>query len=208
RVGMTSFTHFKGWERFKNEYGVLENNDTKGLFINVRAGTKHLAIRNNVVRKDNFWGIQLENIEKGVDHVRKTEDVRIERNTVVSMGTDGTFLRMHGNAKDVVVKNNLYVAPNLKLDGSEAYAVHVTGSMNSFREISGNVWPALGGSAKQDGLNYVGPEPVNAGGFQNGTEWERLAQVKNDLYQNVKLDKTYQAKIGTAKVGSSLQKAA
>jgi hypothetical protein len=209
RVGMTNHTQFKGWENFRNEFGVIENNHTSRLYINVRPGTKHVVIRNNVVRKDDLWGINVENIEKGSDHVRKTEDVRIERNTVVSMGRTGSFLRMHGAAKDIVVTDNLYVAPNLKLDGGgSTFAVHATGGMNSFRQISGNVWPDLPGTPRQDGLNYYGSEPISSAGFQNKDEWERLPQVWNDTYQNVTLTDTYQVKIGAAKVGASLQKAA
>ncbi|MDB5295974.1 MAG: hypothetical protein JWO31_1957 [Phycisphaerales bacterium] len=209
RVGLASYNAFAGWQKFKCENGVVENNQTNKVYFNVRAGTKHLAIRNNVVQVNDYWGILLENLDGGYDGVRRTEDVRIERNTVVTTSATGSFLRVHGNATGVVVKNNLYVAPNLKLNGAgAASAINLTGDMSTFKEISGNVWPDLATSGKQDGINYAGDEVVAASDFMDEDEWEALPQVWGDTYKNVKLSGSYQMTVGTKKVGASLSKAA
>jgi PKD repeat protein len=212
RVGLQDVDKhiFPDWASWKTENGVVENNVTQRVFINVRPGTKHLAIRNNVVRIDDNWGIQLENIEAGYDQVRKTDDVRITNNTIVSMGTSGSFLRMHGHATNITLTNNLFIAPNLKLDGSDGFAVDVTDKdLSAFKTIQQNVWPSLAGTSRQDGVNYVGGENLAAGGFKSPIEWENLPQVKGDIYRNVAPNNDgYEIRIGGFRAGSSLQKAA
>jgi hypothetical protein len=169
----------------------------------------HLAIRNNVVQIDNNWAIQLENIEPGYDHVRKTDDVRITSNTVISMGTRGSFLRLHGHATNITLTNNLHIAPNLELDGSGAFAVDVTDKdLSAFTEISHNVWPALQTSNRQDGVNYVGGDGLQPWGYKNTQEWELYPQVKGDIYRNVAVGTGFGTRVGGFRAGSSLQKAA
>ena len=202
---------FPNWAAAKTEYGVIENNVTEKVYINIRPGTDHLAIRNNVVNIDDFFALQLECIEAGYDHVRKTEDVRIERNTVISMGSTGKFLRVHGKATGIVVKNNLYVAPHLDLDGSgrtAAMSISAASDLSGFTEISGNIWPDIDGTSKQDGLHYIGPDLPTRTGYKDADAWEALPQVKNDAYRNVTLGNGYQVRVGAVTAGSSIAKAA
>jgi hypothetical protein len=212
RVGLQNVIKekFPNWATWKTENGVLENNVTDRVFINVRPGTKHLAIRNNVVKIDDWFAIQLECIESGYDQFRKTDDVRIDHNTVVSLGTTGSFLRLHGHATNVTLTNNLYVAPNLTPTGAgTTFAVYVTDKdLGGFAKISGNVWPAVAGTAKQDGLNYVAGGPLSAGGFKTKTEWEDLPQVVGDAYYDASVTGAYQIVLGGKSAGSSVQKAA
>jgi PKD repeat protein len=212
RVGLQDVDKhiFPDWAKWKTENGVVENNIVKNVYINVRPGTHHLAIRNNVVQMDNSWGIQLENIEAGYDQVRKTDDVRITNNTVINNATSGSLLRLHGHATNITLTNNLFIAPHLKLDGSDAFGVDVTDhDLSAFKVISQNIWPSLNTTSKQDGLNYIGSEGVSAWGFKSANEWESLPQVKGDIYRNVALSTNgYSTRVGGFRAGSTLQKAA
>ena len=89
---------------------MLENNRIENVFINVRPGTKHLAIRNNVVKVDGLQAIQLETVQ-GIFTDLVMDDIRIDHNTAINMSTVGSFLRVDGHASNIVLDNNLYVGP-------------------------------------------------------------------------------------------------
>ncbi len=108
------------------------------------------------------------------------------------------------------MKNNLYVAPHLNLDGSgrtAAIQVSGVGDLSTFTEISGNVWPDLEATSKQSGLNFVGSDLTTRTGYKDADDWENYAQVKNDAYRNVTLNGGYVVKVGTTTAGSTLKAA-
>ncbi len=213
RVGLQDVDKatFPDWAKWKNEFGVLENNVTDKIWVNIRPGVKHLAVRNNVIKVDDWWAISVEAIEPGYDQVRKTEDVRVERNTVINQGTTGSFLWLHGTAKAVRVVNNLFVAPNLRADGTgHAFGIQVTAAdLSSFSTIDGNVWPDVALSGSQDGLHYVGNGVAVTSGFKSEVEWDKLKQVGNDAYKTVSTSGgTFQVSVGSLRAGATVQKAA
>jgi hypothetical protein len=173
------------WKKEITHWGVMENNVTQRLFINVRAGVQHLAIRNNVIRVDD-WAPVLDNnailvqaTADGFDHVRKTDDVRITSNTVINNDKgDGNFLRVNGgpNQGGVVVND-----PGRGL--------------SAFRTISQNVWPQTSSA-----LNYVAGT-----GYVSAGKWDAYSQVSGDVYRDATVGNgDYDVTVGSLVAGSSL----
>ncbi len=208
RVGMRELDLNPAWAAEGTNWGVVENNHTEKVFINIRPGTKHLAVRNNVVKVDGLDAILIETCKPGF--TEKTDDIRLESNTAVNMGQAGSFLRVNGHATNVEVNNNLYVAPHLAATGGgSAGAVYVADAdLSGFREIAHNVWPSTALTRNQGGLNYVWSSWGDTRGYRTPQQWESFSQVHDDAYQGVDPD-VYQVTLTNGvTAGSSLKLAA
>jgi len=196
------------WSTDMTHWGVMENNVTERLFINLRPGVQHIAIRNNVIRVDDWApvldnnAILVETIAPGFDRVRKTDDVRIEYNTVINNDDrDGNFMRVNGHATNLIVSHNLYVAPRINGGTGQGGLVvnDASGGLSSFRSIAQNVWPQT-----STALNYVA-----GAGFVSASKWESYGQVSGDVYRDVTVGNgNYAATVGSVRAGSSLTAAA
>jgi hypothetical protein len=184
------------WESIKCEWGVIQDNRLDELFFNVRLGTYHVVFRNNVIRNvTEDWSIIIACEKQGYDQVRKAADIRIAHNTVIHQGEKGMFLFVQGTPVDLVVQQNVFIAPNLKPGGSNA-GIYATRSLDGFARIEGNIFPT-----GQGGMHRV-----------NGTQterpaWQGHAKVKAERYgivpvdqdDNVPLQSNAGAKLGSDK---------
>jgi hypothetical protein len=176
---------YPNWASIKCTWGVVQNNRLDNIFINVRLGTEHLMLRNNFIHlkgnEEGDWGFFLACDKPGYDTVRKIIDVRIEHNTVLNDGNIGQFLVVQAQESEPVgltLKENLFVAPNLRRSGDRGWSVFLFDKDTSgFKEIEGNVWPA--GPAALHHWNKVDHTP---------DEWARQPMVSHERYLDVALD--------------------
>lgn len=176
---------YKNWASIKCTWGVVQNNRLDNIFINVRLGTEHVVYRNNYIHqkgdKEGDWAFFLACDKEGFDSVRKIDDVRIEHNTAVNDGKIGQFLVVQAQESQpigLILRNNLFVAPNLRRGGDRGWSVFLfEKEVAGFKEISGNVWPA--GPAALHHWNKADHSPE---------EWAQLPMVSHERYENVVLD--------------------
>lgn len=181
------------WADMKCRFGVVEGNRLENVFVNVRLGTEHLAVRNNAIAYDNGEAILIECVKPGYDHVRRVVDLTIERNTATNAAARGKFLKVSGRAAGIRLKNNLYVAPNLKCESVHAAAVDVRDKdLSGFTEIDGNVWPATAGPPHRVAEQGVAP-----------AAWNNAPQVGADRCADASSDRSAGAKIDFGTVGAS-----
>jgi hypothetical protein len=185
-------------------WGVFEDNTLYDSTMTISHGAIHTAVRGNVIHREGsspaIW-IDGYNGTYG----RGVEDVYVSNNTAINESTSGYFMRLGGNAKDITVTNNLYVAPNLKPGSYSSAAMNIScASLSSFRLISGNVWPdALTSSG---GANFIGT--YGSDSYVTRSEWEAYTQVKGDVFRDVTLATTFGATVGGLVAGSPLARAA
>jgi PKD repeat protein len=73
-------------------YTVIENNILDESQVNVRHGTEHAAIRNNVIMRDNANAIDV--VGWSDQYARGTKDIYIVNNTAINNATGGKFLKV------------------------------------------------------------------------------------------------------------------
>ncbi|HEX8521002.1 MAG TPA: PKD domain-containing protein [Tepidisphaeraceae bacterium] len=162
---------------------VLEYNQINSD-VQILHGAEHIMCDNNVV-----WGETNFRVDGwNSAYNRGVIDLNIINNTGINSGDHGNFLLLNGEATDVTVTNNLYVAPNLVTGQWGAAPVYVTDNdLSSFRVIKDNVWPAVNAITwAEGGSNFIGTSMV-AGGYRTPAEWESWSQVEHDQFQNVGL---------------------
>ncbi|HZL37660.1 MAG TPA: PKD domain-containing protein [Tepidisphaeraceae bacterium] len=187
RVGLPQGAdpQYTGW-------GVVEGNETYKFWFNIRPGVEHLAIRDNVINYDSGAAIVLET-QYSDPNRNPIDDITIDHNTAISTDGIGKFLELDGPATNISLTNNLYIAPNLVWEGEECGAVFVAGTnLDSFSQISNNIWPKMPATSQQPGDNYLYPEYGQVPkGFETAAQWAALPQVHNDQYANPASADTY-----------------
>jgi hypothetical protein len=176
---------YPNWASIKCSWGVVQNNRLDNIFINVRLGTEHVVFRNNYIHvkgdEEGDWGFFLACDKPGYDSVRKIADVRIEHNTVVNDGNIGQFLVVQANESQPIgltLKNNLFVAPNLRRSLGRGWSVFLfEKDLSGFSDVEGNVWPA--GPAALHHWNKADHTP---------DEWAQQPMVSHERYEDVVLD--------------------
>jgi hypothetical protein len=185
---------------------VIEGNRINSMII-VKHGSEHIMLRDNVINVDTRMAIEVDGY--GARWDRSTEDVYILNNTVTHTGDEGNFLKVWRDAGGLTVSGNLYFAPNMEMGSHKTAVVKVSDNdLDSFREVSGNVWP---GSDDGQGANctmfFVGTD-LSTGEDLTPAEWLADAEIAGDLFQNVTLGDRYCVTIGGVTAGSSLRRAA
>jgi len=186
---------------------VIEDNNLTDTQIYIKSGSHHVIADNNVIKFDNDKAIVVDGHDA---QDRSVNDVTIINNTAVNMGTKGNFLSLKGAATNVVMKDNLFIAPNLVVGAYGTADVYAnTTDLSSFSEIDGNVWAIPGTITKwaNSGINYVGTTYTSEG-HETSTDWNALPQVGTDTFENVSLTDSYQIMLGGAKVGAAMALAA
>jgi hypothetical protein len=196
------------YKTVRTQWVVFEDNHLYNTGIGIVHGAEHVMIRNNVVERNGGVAFSVEGYDSAYE--RTASDVQIIGNTATNNSTQGNFLKTWAGNKYLVVKNNVYVAPNLQTGAYNTAAMYVlAGNLNGFSEISGNIWPTVNALAYANGgTHYLWASWSNSEGYKDGKEWEAYSQVQNDVYQNVTLKNTYTASVGGVTAGSSLDKAA
>lgn len=187
------------------DWCVIADNQLTDTMVYVQSGTHHAMIEGNVITNSAKQAF----VFSGVDSQgRMSQDITLLNNTAIDTGTQGNFLRVWGHVDGIVMKNNLWVAPNIAPGGYSTAAVYLNeANLSSFTQISGNVWPAptsTGGYA-QGGMMYVST-PGN--GYVTPAQWNAFSQVQGDTFQNVALGDTYQISLNSLLAGSPLKMAA
>jgi PKD repeat protein len=171
-------------------YVVAEGNTMTGLTL-LETGAEHLMLRNNIFKRDGDAAIEVEAYSS--TYGRGVVDCTIVNNTAINNSTAGNFVRVDGNVAGISLVNNLYLAKNLVTGGSGSAPVLVYDTdLSSFRTITNNVWcvPSISDYA-QGGINYVWSYWSNASGYKTPAEWESLAQVGKDYYEDPSYGSNY-----------------
>jgi hypothetical protein len=133
-------------ERIK--YVVVERNHAAGGYAQVGDGAEHVSFRNNILHFDdnNVFNLQGYNTTLDADNQaynRNGVDIRVENNTLLNNGTQNFGMIFGGGNSAVIVRNNLFVAPNFTSAVVSSGATRVFQSdLTGFREFSSNVWNA------------------------------------------------------------------
>jgi PKD repeat protein len=157
------------------DWAVVENNKLTGTSIVAYPGAHHIAIRDNVIENDGAAAIQLQGPDK---YGRANGDFHILHNLAINNATGGSFLRIWGRVDGIELKDNVFIAPQLKMGPNGSAAVNtVQTDLSSFTIISHNTWPAAAEGACIVNNHTLGHD-----------EWESQPQVKEDHFAEAKVD--------------------
>jgi PKD repeat protein len=160
------------------EWVVIDGNTVTDTSILAYAGSHHIMIRNNMIRKDKDASIT---ISAPDTFGRISGDFTIINNIAVNNSDAGSFLRVWGKTNGIVLKENSFAAPNLKYGLHGSAAVNVSeDNLSSFLEIAGNTWPA-------DGCFIVGH---GADSLRNAEAWGQMKPVQGDTFKDLPIDPT------------------
>jgi hypothetical protein len=165
-------------------WSVLEGNIFNSQVLLLH-GSEHNMLRNNVIKADNCWGIELEAYDS--TYGRGVVDTTIVNNTGVNKGSTGNFLRVLGESSGINLINNLYIAPKLVVGDTSSGGVLVfDNDLSSFNKITGNVWPVPTATKyAEGGYMYVWPTWSNSSGYKTPTEWNNYGVVIEDKFSDV-----------------------
>ena len=195
---------------------VIENNRLDDVGIRVQAGSHHIMVRNNVIERyeSTRHGSAIHLCGPDRDN-RIIDDVWVLNNTAIERRPSGQFLILEGPAADrgVTVRNNLWVNANFNSGSNGSAAMHLkVSNLDSFREISGNVWATprtINSWVGNDGSHYFAPERRARGTYVTAQTWNDFDEVGTDFFTNdVRLRDVYQFRIDGVTAGSSLRIAA
>jgi hypothetical protein len=186
------------------DWSVIEDNQLTDTFIYVQSGTHDSMIANNVIDVGTYGAaIQIDGVDS---QGRESTDITIVNNTAIDGGTAGNFLHVLGQASDIVMKNNLFIAPNLKEgeDGSAPVRVDWV-DLSDFTLISDNIWPDPNtvGTYAGGGINLVGTAYFTPY-FQTAAEWDANSNVQGDVFQTLTLGDSYQMTAQGVTAGADL----
>jgi hypothetical protein len=167
------------------EYVVYEDNVGDTMF-EVEHGTRHGRFESNTIRADDASAIRLDGFDRG--YQRGVVDFHILDNLALNQGPTGRFLSVEGDAAELVLVGNVYVAPNLKPGSHVTAAVEVRASdLSAFTRIGGNTWPDTrqrNSNFAGDGVFYIGTwdDPK---GYKTVEWWKAQRQVAGDVVKDV-----------------------
>jgi hypothetical protein len=124
------------------DWSVIESNTLNHTSVLAYPGSHHVMIRNNIFRGDNSKAIELQAPD---EDGRINGDIHILNNSAINNGTGGIFLKVWGHTNGIELKNNLFVAPNLKPGVNGAAIINLAeADLSSFSAIGHNLWPDFG----------------------------------------------------------------
>ena len=169
-------------------WAVVEDNVITEDPIEVAHGAEHVMIRNNLLKVNGDQSIEVDGYNTA--YHRGVIDVSVLNNTAYNASTIGRFIWFSGKADGVNLQNNLYVAPNLTTGAYHTAGVFInTDDLSGFNTIDHNVWPDPKTLEwAQGGINWVGGAGTGQEGYLTPAEWDALRAVKNDTFENAKVD--------------------
>ncbi len=174
------------------DWAVIESNTLTNTSVVAYPGAHHVMIRNNIIRNDTNQAIILQAPDKDG---RMNSDFHILNNTAIDNGTTGAFLKVWGHVDGIEMKNNLLIAPNLKVGTSGAAAVNIAEpDLSSFTAIGHNVWPIFSGG-EPGGEFLLNNHPISL------ATWLGFANVQADVAASVAVDEKFAPPIGSAADG-------
>jgi len=125
---------------------VVEDNLLTGAGIYILAGTSHVAVRGNQVRRDGAPAIYADGYD--TFYQRDVEDLAVTNNAAMNASTIGDFLQINGPVPDgyggpgLILNNNFYNAPNLVGGpyGTAVLYLNIPSLASTFRSLSNNIW--------------------------------------------------------------------
>jgi PKD repeat protein len=179
----------------------IEDNQLTNTYIYVQTGTHGAMIDNNVITRAGVEDIEVDGEDS---QGRVSMNVTIVNNTGIDTSSQGKFLYVAGYAQNITLKNNLWVAPQLQVGDYGAAPVYIAGNnLSDFTSISGNIWPVP--ESASPGVNGI--NDVN-GDYLTAQQWDAQSKVGTDVFENLDLANTFQAKIAGQIAGAALKVAA
>jgi PKD repeat protein len=170
------------------DWSVIESNTLSNTFLVAYSGAHHVMMRNNIIRNDSSPAIVLQAPD---DDGRVNSDIRILNNTAIDTGTTGGFMKVWGHVDGIELKNNLLIAPNLKVGVNGAAVINLAeGNLSSFTAIGHNLWPVYGGG--EQGVEFMANKQT-----LTLANWLSFAQVRADATGSVTLDDKNAPPIGS-----------
>ena len=170
-------------------YAVVEGNTVSGAPVEINHGSDHTMIRNNLLNVDGDQAVEVDAYNG--QFRRGVTDITIANNTAVNTNDKGRFVWFGGSPNGAKLVNNVYIADRLVVGAYGSAPVYVNAdNLNGIDEVSHNVWPVPTILRyAQGGINYVGYN-AGAAGFQTPAEWEALARVGNETFDNTATEST------------------
>ncbi|MEL7237921.1 MAG: PKD domain-containing protein, partial [Planctomycetota bacterium] len=173
--------------RFK--YAIFEGNESRDGHYQIEHGSQHVSIRSNVLHQTEPLAFKLEGYD--YSYGRGVRDVRIVNNTIINQETTGRMFLADAGQQEIVLSNNLYVAPNLYTGPYLTSILWIAASdLSGFSEINNNVWADASADPWADGIVYVGTG-TSPDGFRDENEWLNYGRVRNDVFSDVNVDSSY-----------------
>ena len=109
---------------------------------------------------------------------RAVLDLRIKNNIATTYDDKGRFLKLESTGSKIVLENNVFIAPNIKVGEYGSAPVYIDGDLSSFSRIHNNTWPDP--SVKvSGGINYF------AGNYVAPSKWNSYPQVGTDRFLRI-----------------------
>jgi hypothetical protein len=163
-------------------WAVLDGNRLDGDAYKVFHGAKHVILRNNVCRRDD--GTAFDVLGFSDEMQRSAVDVRILHNTVINQSPAGRFLSVKGRVVDMILANNMYVAPALATGDYGTANVYVEDDdLGGFALIRGNLWTEPATAGWGDGWHYCWPSWAHPDGYLDAQEWAATGKPQDEAYR-------------------------
>jgi PKD repeat protein len=161
------------------DWAVIESNTLNNTYLVAYSGAHHVMMRNNIIRNNSSPAVVLQAPDKDG---RTNGDLHILNNTAIDDGETGGFMKVWGHVDGIELKNNLLIAPHLKVGSRGAAAINVAeGNLSSFTAIGHNIWPIFSGG-DQAAEFLIDNRDVSL------TDWLKFPQVRGDVVGSVTLD--------------------
>ena len=169
------------------EWIVMDGNRVHNAQIYLHGSVHHAEVRNNLTDVEVTQQIWLDTDDPTYSS-RHMYDVTVEHNTGVLQGNIGVMLMIDGsNSNSIVVKNNLFSAPNLQPGNDFAASVVIHAwDVRTVSLFSHNVWaPSWWGfHPVQGGVNFIAPV-LDPNHFCTAQEWNAMGNVQDDQFRTV-----------------------
>lgn len=171
-------------------WAVVENNVTHDDQINVQHGAENVFIRNNVIHSNWGNGFEIYARGDGAYASRVAKNIHIVNNTVVNPGEGGRFMWIHKNPVNMVVANNIYVAPNLRTGAHQTANVFIEADNISGMTFKNNFWSDPAQVGWGNGWHYVWGYWSHADGYKNQSQWTNMVGNGTERYRRFNANNT------------------
>jgi hypothetical protein len=169
------------------EYCVFDSNTIYSTIL-VQPNAIYTLARNNLIYTNGQGGsgFVINAVTPNFPN-RQVQYVYLLNNTVFDPGEEGGFLTLNsGQALDVVIDDNLFVAPHFVTGAGSGIIYVADDNLDSFSQIMDNVWPVASPIAwANGGVFYMNSDIGVRSGYLTPTEWEDTGVPKGDVYDNV-----------------------
>jgi PKD repeat protein len=173
-------------------WAVIENNHISNEGLGAESGAEHVMMRNNIIERDADSAITIGGYYQPMN--RSNTDVRICNNTATNNDTTGRFINIGAQVNDLLVANNMYVAPHLHTGTNMTANVFMLDDSLAQAQFSNNIWAIPEEVGWGNGWNYLFSYWSDVNGYKSRGEWNSMSQTSQEHYRNFKsgdLDNQY-----------------